>query len=168
MDSRALWAKEEILERVSSIVEYFNSTYSPNDQVLFAPVLQGAIPFFSDIIKGVTFDPFVECIGISSYKGEQQKEFNLYRMIDTKYISGKIVWLFDDIADSGNTLNYLTQLLYQRGAQDVKTCVLIKKHHCKYHIDQFGFEMGDGWLWGYGMDSPDGRGRSLNSIYCKL
>ena len=73
--------------------------------------------------------------------------------------------LFDDIADSGNTLNFLTSMLKQYGAKEVKSCVLIKKAHCAHPIDVCGFTMTeDHFVFGYGMDGVDGRGRSLNTI----
>jgi len=174
MDGKVLYGQEEILEKVSSIARYFNYSNHYNklngqdEEIVFVPILQGVVPFFTDIVKNLEFDPFIEYIGVSSYKGESQKEFNLYKSVDPELVKGRKVWVFDDIADSGNTLGYVTGLLEQYGAKQVDTCVLLKKKHCIYPVNMFGFEMNDEWVWGYGMDSPEGRGRALRSIYYKL
>ena len=165
--SDILYTPWEIEDRVMDISEEFNNLYNPSNEheVLFAPILTGAIPFFNDMCKGITFDPCVEYIGINSYQGTEQKEFNLYKMFDPKVVKDKTVWLFDDIADSGNTLEFLAHLLKQHGAKEVKSCVLLKKSHCKYPVDLYGFEMKENhFVFGYGMDSANGRGRTLGSI----
>jgi len=165
--SKILYDPFEIEECTIDVSEYFNSLYNFKNEheVVFAPVLTGVVPFFSDVCKGLIFDPYVEYIGISSYQGTEQKEFNLYKMFDPKVIKDKTVWLFDDIADSGNTLKFLADLLKQHGAKDVKSCVLLKKMHCQYPVDVCAFEMEeDHFVFGYGMDGANGRGRTLDSI----
>lgn len=144
-----------------------NALYSweTEDNVILAPILQGAVRFFSDISKKLIFDPRIEYIGISSYVGTKQKEFNLYKMIDPKLVFNKTIWLFDDIADTGNTLQFLTQTLKAHGAKEVKTCVLFKKIHCTFPVDLTGFHINDEWVFGYGMDGENGRGRALNTVH---
>lgn len=157
---------EQAIERISSDL---NNRYGKNEEesVVFLPILQGAVPFFADICRGIVFNPFIEYIGISSYEQQQQKQFNLYRFVDPNVVKDRVVWLFDDIADSGNTLNFLKSMLIQYGAKEVHTCVLLKKRTCPVDVDLVGFEMGDEWVWGYGMDAPNGRGRILNAIKYK-
>lgn len=144
---------------------YDNTTEAEND-VVFCPILQGAIPFFADICKGVLIEPYVEYIGVSSYVGkEQQKQFNVYKVPVHDVIKGRTVWLFDDIADSGKTLDFFTKLLKSMGAREVKTCVLLKKKSCTYPVDVYGYELDDDmWVWGYGMDAPNGRCRTSNVL----
>lgn len=161
--------EQEIKQKVSSITEYFNSQYNQQNehQVIFVPILQGGVTFFQEVCKGLTFDPYVEYAGLSSYDGTEQKEFNLYKMVDPALIRGREVWLFDDIADSGKTLDFLGSLLKQYGATSVKSCVLLKKRKCPHPVDLHAFEMGDEWVWGCGMDAPNGRGRALRNIFYK-
>lgn len=166
--NKVLFNPIQIQDVTYGISQHLNSLYNEQneDQVVFAPLLQGAVPFFADVAKGIMFDPYVDYIGISSYEGVTQKEFNLYRMFDPSLVKGKTVWLFDDVVDSGNTLSFLTKLLSQFGAKEIKTCVLIKKKSCTFTVDLYGFEC-DEWIWGYGMDAPNGRGRLKNAIYSK-
>ena len=98
MDSRVLYGHLLIQKKIVSIANYFN--FSNHEELVFVPILQGVVPFFSDIVKNIEFDPFIEYIGVSSYKGESQKEFNLYKSINPEIVKGRKVWVFDDIADS--------------------------------------------------------------------
>ena len=167
--NRILYTPWQIEEVVDGIATHLNTLYDQEneDQVVLAPILQGAVPFFSDVSRNLLFNPYVDFIGVSSYVGEQQTEFNLYKAPDPTIVKDRVVWLFDDIADSGKTLEFLKALLLSLGAKEVKTCILLKKNHCPFPVDLYGFPMDNEWVWGYGMDAPDGRGRLLNAIFCK-
>jgi len=133
--------------------------------IVFCPILQGAVPFFAEICKYLLIEPYVDYIGVSSYQGKQQKEFLVYKMPDANLVKGKTVWLFDDIADSGKTLKFLKTTLLSFGAKEVKACVLLKKQSCQYPVDIYGYPLEDEmWVWGYGMDAPNGRGRTSNIL----
>ena len=157
---------QEIQKKVLDITKQFNALYNEQNeqQVLFVPILQGATTFFQDICRGITFNPYIDYVGVSSYKGERQGEFHLYKMVDPSLIRGRVIWLFDDIADSGKTLDFLAQMLMQYGAKEVKTCVFLKKSKCPYPVDLHAFDMGNEWVWGYGMDDVHGRGRTIKHI----
>ncbi len=164
-----LYNSSQINACVNRLSKKLNSLYDWENEhnIILAPILQGAVSFFSDITKKLTFDPYIEYIGISSYVGTKQKEFHLYKMIDPKLVQNKTIWLFDDIADSGNTLRFLTNTLMQFGAKEVKTCVLLKKKHCTYPVDLVGLKINNEWVFGYGMDNDNGRGRILNAVHYK-
>jgi len=162
-----LYNSRQIEQAVLRIADVVNQNCRNRSDVVLMPILQGAVPLFADVCKHLEFDPYVEYIGVSSYVQQQQKQFNLYKWIEPTTVQDKCVWLFDDIADSGNTLNFLKSMLMQMGAKEVHTCVLLKKRTCPVEVDVAGFVMGDEWVWGYGMDAPDGRGRILDEIVCK-
>ena len=164
---RVLLSEKHIEQIAQTIAQKLNSMYmgEAEESVVLAPILQGAVPFYHEVAKRLEFDPYVDFIGISSYEGTTQKEFNIYKMFDPEMVSGRVVWLFDDLADSGNTLQFLKNMLLQYGAKDVKVCVLLKKAHCSFPVDIVGQEVGNDWVWGFGMDAPNGRGRTLNTVY---
>lgn len=150
----------------STINEIYNEqTIEVEHEIVFCPILQGAVPFFVDVCKYTLIEPYVDYIGISSYQGQEQKEFVVYKMPDANLVKGKTVWLFDDIADSGKTLEFLKTTLMSFGAKEVKTCVLLKKQSCPFPVDVYGYELEDDyWVWGYGMDAPNGRSRTSNVL----
>jgi len=145
---------------------YINSSVEEN--VVFCPILTGVVPFFAELSRYVMIDPYVEYIGASSYSGTEQQEIKTYRMPDADIIKDKVVWLFDDIADSGKTLQYLKDLLLSNEyrAAEVKTCVLLKKNTCPFPVDIYGFLLEeDAWIHGFGLDAPNGRGRTSPALY---
>jgi hypoxanthine-guanine phosphoribosyltransferase len=131
--SKILYDPFEIEECTVDVSEYFNSLYNFKNEheVVFAPILTGVVPFFNDVCKGLLFDPYVEYIGINSYQGTEQKEFNLYKMFDPKVIKDKTVWLFDDIADSGETL--LPYKIYQTAVLHYK---MRSEHIPTYYVEE--------------------------------
>lgn len=137
--------------------------------IVFCPILTGVIPFFADLSKYIEIEPYVEYIGAASYEGTEQQEIKTYRMPSADLIKGKTVWLIDDIADSGNTLKHLRDLLLSYGAKEVKTCVLLKKNTCPFPVDIYGFPLeDDAWIHGYGLDAPNGRGRTSPALYATI
>jgi hypoxanthine phosphoribosyltransferase len=164
--AKVLISEKHIDQIAQSIATKLNSLYmDKSEEVVLAPILQGAVPFFQKIAQYLEFDPYVDFIGMSSYRDRNQGEIHMYKMFDPEMVKGRIVWLFDDLADSGNTLKFLKGMLLQYGAADVKVCVLLKKQHCTFPIDLEGIEVGNEWVWGFGMDAPNGRGRTLNAVY---
>lgn len=170
---KVLITEEELIASTFRLGVELNKNYSKNTNILCCPVLQGATRFFIDVSRHFTFDPQVEYIGVSSYDGEEQKSFNEYRMPNPDKVVGKTVLLFDDILDTGNTMQYLTDKLYNMGAEEVIHIVLLKRANTEYkghpkvtkvHVCH---NIGDEWLWGYGMDAVDGKGRTLGDIFYK-
>ena len=65
------------------------------------------------------------------------------------------VLLVDDILESGFTLSFAKNLLKERGARKVWVCTLLdkpEKRRTDLKADFVGFEAGDEFLVGYGLD----------------
>tara|TARA_R110000868_G_scaffold28036_4_gene105517 strand:+ start:4107 stop:4637 length:531 start_codon:yes stop_codon:yes gene_type:complete len=167
--TRVLFDPVQIDDCVWGIAKHINEKYKNGDEevnIVFCPILTGVIPFFTNLTTYLEFDPYIEYIGAASYEGTEQQEVKTYRMPDPELIKGKDVWLFDDIADSGKTLQYLTDILTSYGAKRVYTCVLLKKNTCPFPVDIYGFPLeDDAWIHGYGLDAPNGRGRISPALY---
>ena len=166
--TKVLYNPIQIDDCIFNIADHFNQKYKKDIEhnLVFCPILQGVVPFFSDLIKYINVEPYVEYLGISSYKGLEQGDFLVYKMPDPNLIKDKIVWIFDDIADTGNTLQFAKQTLLEYGALDVKTCTLLKKSICLFPVDIYGFTLkNDNWIHGYGLDAPNGRGRTAPALY---
>lgn len=70
----------------------------------------------------------------------------------------------DDIADEGRTLEAVTALVRSGAPRSVRTAVLVSKptrRRVALALDHVGFEVGEGWIVGYGMDL-DGAYRELD------
>jgi hypoxanthine phosphoribosyltransferase len=78
-------------------------------------------------------------------------------------VQGRHVLLLDDILDTGRTLHAVTERLMEEGAVAVHTAVLLAKDKQRAeHVqaDYVGFEIGDEFVVGYGLDFK-GRYRNL-------
>jgi hypoxanthine phosphoribosyltransferase len=137
------------------------------------PVLQGATPFFVDISRNFAWNPIVDYVGVSSYEGTSRQTINAYKMPKPDLIAGKAVMIFDDILDSGTTMDFLVKTCFSLGATAVMPVVLLKRSATPYVNDPRAkellsvFEIGDEWVWGYGMDDEEGRCRAYKHIICK-
>jgi hypoxanthine phosphoribosyltransferase len=164
---KILFAPPAIEDKVLDLAEMLNNLYPDEPKALYpvlSPILQGGITFFHDVAKHLLFDAYVDCVGIKSYEGKKQSAFDLYKAWNINLMD-KDVWLIDDICDSGNTMAYLEKLAYDKGAKHVYKATLLKRHDCPMELDFCGYTLQDEWVFGYGMDHPDGLGRLSDSIF---
>ncbi len=85
--------------------------------------------------------PEIASIGIKFYSGINQRlsEPSVYQDIPVSVKNEKIL-LFDDVADTGESLIFTEQLLEKRGAKLVKTATIFYKPHSRVKPDFFGEE----------------------------
>lgn len=140
-------------------------------EFLLAPVLTGAFIFAADLLRALHkhgADPLVDFVQLSSYGGARSSSGVVTLLKDFSVdVKDRHVLLVDDVLDTGRSLHFGKGMIADRGAADVKTCVLVKKltgHAEDLAPDYIGFEAGaDDFLIGYGMDD-DGLGRGLPVI----
>lgn len=126
--------------------------------LLVISVLKGSFIFAADLIRALHhagLAPEVEFITLSSYgKGTTSQGVRIIKDIDSD-VSGRDVLLIDDILESGRTLRFARDLMYERGASNVEIAVLLDKHSRRegtLDADYVGFECPDYFVVGYGMD----------------
>jgi len=123
-------------------------------------VLDGSFVFVADLVRALRTRCTVKFVKISSYRdGERAGEPRLLAD-DVGSIAGAHLLLVDDILDSGRTLQFLSEHLASRGASSCRSCVFVRRSASEGRADYVGFEVGPGWVVGYGMDL-DGRMRDL-------
>lgn len=140
-----------------------------HSDVVAIPVLRGGIFFFADVVRQI--DASVEIAPIRTWVYESV-ENNVQReearvSLEGVHVRGRSVLLVDDICDSGKTLKLLTKMLYEQGALEVKSAVLVKRilKEETFNPDWIGFSYhGSEWMVGYGMEDCN-RWRNLQSIY---
>jgi hypoxanthine phosphoribosyltransferase len=162
--TKLLIAPQAIEDAVIDLSDLINAKYHNAPPPVLSPILQGGVTFFNDVARFLLIDAYVDYIGISSYSGMLQGDFDLYKAWNTDLID-KDVWLIDDIADTGNTMKYLEDLAYSEGAKHVYKVALLRRKSCLIELDFHGFSLDKEWVFGYGMDGPDGLGRLSDSIY---
>ena len=130
---------------------------------VFICVLNGAFMFFTDLVKHMG-DCEIDFISAKSYEGTTQGEIRILKTITTN-ITGKDVYLVDDIYDSGNTMNFLINHLQQYNPKSITPVTLFKKYYSKNNDLIHGFELtNEHWLIGYGLDAENGLKRNQKYI----
>ena len=129
-------------------------------------ILKGALVFTADLLRRMPVPLEIECINVASYHGETESSGKV-DFLDRKLpdVGGRSVLLVDDILDTGRTLHAVRGHLLEHAAAKVRTCVLLTKDKPRaadVEADYSGFDIGDEFVVGYGLDF---RGRYRNLPY---
>ena len=126
---------------------------------LVVSVLKGSFVFAADLIRALSrahADWSMDFLTLSSYGTGTQTTGNVRIVRDiVDEVRGRDVLLVDDILESGFTLSFAKNLLKERGAHRVWICTLLDKpgkRRTDLKADFVGFEAGDEFLVGYGLD----------------
>jgi hypoxanthine phosphoribosyltransferase len=126
---------------------------------LVVSVLKGSFVFAADLIRALSragADWSMDFLTLSSYGTgtETSGRVRVARDI-VDDVRDREVLLVDDILESGFTLSFAKNLLIERGARHVSVCTLLDKpgkRRTKLVADFVGFQAGDEFLVGYGLD----------------
>ena len=126
---------------------------------LVVSVLKGSFVFAADLIRALSLagaDWSMDFLTLSSYGSGTETSGRVRVVRDiVDDVRGRDVLLVDDILESGFTLSFAKKLLAERGAHRVWVCTLLDKsmkRRTTLEADFVGFECGDEFLVGYGLD----------------
>lgn len=178
-DYNVLYTGGEIETRITSLARHINAYHKeaplPSTWVC---VLDGGFRFFSDVTKYLAFDAKTDFCKVSSYIGtEKSGNTKFQRFVDDNDIDLHIepnqrIYIFDDIADSGETAKMVAEY-YEANSSPVELilCTVARRKNTpiedlKKHYSEIWslFEIEDEWLVGYGMDNDSGFMRQIPSI----
>ncbi len=158
---------EAIEKRVAEMARLISKDYQDGDLVMIG-VLKGAFIFMADLVRHLTISVTVDFIGASSYGSQSVSSGTITLTRDPGLdVCNKDVLLVEDIVDTGLTLAHLTTHFEALGARSVRICAMIDKHERrqqKVPIAYSGFQIGEGFLVGYGLDYAE-QYRQLPGIY---
>jgi len=119
-------------------------------------VLKGSFIFLADLSRKLSIPRTIEFIAVSSYGNGSRSTGAVRLVMDVRgNIEGKHVLIVEDIVDTGHTLKYLIGMLKSHRPSSVKTAALVRKAESAevdVTIDYLGFDIGDEWVVGYGLD----------------
>ena len=151
-----LISAEEIQARVAELAAQISSDYADQGELVLLGVLKGAFIFLADLSRALTIPRQIEFIAVSSYEHGSVRSGAVRLVLDVREsIEGRHVLVVEDIVDTGHTLHYLIDMLKSRNPASVRTCTLVRKEHgaeVDVKIDYLGFNVGDEWIVGYGLD----------------
>ena len=153
---QVLISEAEISHRVDELAEQISADYKDSGEIVLLGVLKGAFILLADLSRRLTIPRSVEFIAVSSYEDGDVPSGAVRLVMDVRSsIEGKHVLVVEDIVDTGQTLQYLIEMLKSREPASIKTCVMLHKEHStevELDIDYLGFTIGDEWVVGYGLD----------------
>ncbi|MFT7160621.1 MAG: hypoxanthine phosphoribosyltransferase [Bacteroidia bacterium] len=151
---------------VFNLAGRLNKDYAGKDPVLIG-ILNGSFLFIADLVRKLNFDPIVTFTKLASYSGTQSTG-QVDELIGLKEdLKGKDVLIIEDIVDTGNTLEKISEILKEKEIASLEIVTLLFKSSIyKKCIDikYFGLDVPNKFIVGYGLDY-DGRGRSLKGLY---
>src|SRR5882724_8061870 len=124
---RVLVAEGELAARVAELGRAIARDYARANPVLVG-VLQGAIPFFADLMRRLPIDLTVDFVRASSYGAGTTTSGTVRLVVDlTVDISDRDVLIVDDIVDTGLTLAALKRTFEARGAPHVSHVLVLRQ-----------------------------------------
>lgn len=120
---------------------------------------EGAAPFAEELSRGMDINMNFLSVRVSSYGNSRKSSGEPEISGDFPDLRGADVLVVDDILDTGATLRKILDLAEASGARSVKSCVLLNKRISGAKLaaaDYVGFEIGDAFVFGFGMDLEGG------------
>jgi len=130
-------------------------------------VLKGSVPFLTDLSRHLPLTVEIDFLNLTRFGREGRVSVAMDLSVP---IEGRSVLVVEDIVDTGLTLSTLRKMLLARGASSVSTVALLDKSTRRIvdvPVEHRGFEVGDEFLLGYGMDWR-GQYRNVPSIWAVM
>lgn len=122
---------------------------------LFLCVLTGGIILTGQLLPRLNFPLQLDYIHATRYSGETSGGTLRWIARPRIPLKDRVVVVVDDILDEGITLAEIVKACKADGAREVYSCVLVNKLHDRkvsYTSEFIGLEVGDHYVFGYGMD----------------
>jgi hypoxanthine phosphoribosyltransferase len=158
--------EQSIQEVIEQMAEKMNLDLAGKD-VVFLGILNGSFIFTADIFRRIDLVSQVTFLKLTSYKGTGTSGCVKELIGWNEDVKNKTVVVFEDIVDTGNTLERIIDELKVRKVNEIKIATLLFKpgsYKKKFKIDYIGFEIPNDFVIGFGLDY-NGFGRNLPSIY---
>ncbi len=152
---RVMLSEEELEGRIAELGAQISADYE-GESVFLVCILKGAAFFACELAKRITVPVTIDFMATSSYGSGTVStgEIQIKKDLDLG-VEGRNVIIVEDIIDSGNTLNYLSELFKGRRAKSVKLCAMLDKpdrREVDVDMDYIGFTIPDAFVVGYGLD----------------
>ncbi len=157
---------EEISSRVSELGKAIGDDYR-NSNPLLLTVMNGAMMFAADLVRAMDTEAEVDFLALNRFGEGGRIRIAMDAMTP---LTDRPVIVVEDIVDTGLTLTVLRKMLTDRGPASLATVALFdktKRRLVDVPIEYRGFEVGDEYLIGYGLDWQ-GLYRNLPSVWAVL
>ncbi len=139
----------------------------PDGDLVVIGILKGSLFFMKDLLDRLPLDCTPEFLALTRFGEEGTVSVTLDL---GEPIADRDVLLVLEIVDTGLTLGTIHRMLGTRGARSIKTVALLDKAPRRIvdvPIEYRGFEVGDEYLLGYGLDWQ-GLFRNIRSVWAVM
>ena len=172
-NTKVVWSDRIIQNAVQNVAIDLNKTINLSnnfDNLVYVCVMTGAVQFFSDITRKLP-SGYCQYMTASSYHSNERTDDIVIQIptIGEDYVGDvKEIFIFDDICDTGNTLNHVVKG-YQNKYPNANTHTVVLIHRQRsdsiYRPNFSAIKThSDEWYGGYGLDNK-GMDRNLPYIY---
>ncbi len=153
--TRVLITADQLRTRVAEIAAQIDADFANETPVLIG-LLKGSFIFLADLCRAMTIPHLVDFMAIAAYGGGTSPSGGVRLLKDLSVnITGRSAIVVEDIIDSGLTMAYIHRLLMARQPKRLAIVTLLSKKSRRatdLPIEYVGFEVGGGFVVGYGLD----------------
>ncbi len=151
-----LFSMQQIESALDKMAQDIHDDLHDKNPVVLCVMVGGLIPLGHLLVR-LQFPLEVDYVHATRYQGATQGGALHWRAKPNTDLANRTVLIVDDILDGGVTLSEIISEIKAMGASEVKTAVLVDKHHEREETglkqaDYTGLEVDDHFIYGYGMD----------------
>lgn len=158
---------EDILQRrVAELGEEITNSY-PDEDVVVVGILKAGLFFMKDLLDQLPLTYTSEFMALTRFGHDGKVSVAMDVSVP---LEGRDVLLVLDLVDTGLTLSTIKRMMGARGARSLRTATLLDKvprRIVDVEVDFRGFEVGDEFLLGYGLDY-EGKYRNIPSVWAVM
>ncbi len=148
--------EDRLRARIAELGRAISEDYEGRD-LLLVSILKGSVIFLSDLMRCITVPHQIDFMAVSSYGVGARISSGVVRIVMdlATSIEGRNVLIVEDIIDTGETLDYITRILRERGPKSLRICTLLNKverRRVDIPVDYVGFDIPNAYVFGYGLD----------------
>ncbi|MDI7276982.1 MAG: hypoxanthine phosphoribosyltransferase [Anaerolineae bacterium] len=153
---RVLISEDRLRARIAELGRAISADYAGRD-LLLVSILKGSVVFLSDLMRCIDIPHQIDFMAVSSYGVGARISSGVVRIVMdlATNIEGRNVLIVEDIIDTGETLDYITRILRERGPKSLRICTLLNKferRRVNIPLDYVGFDIPNAYVFGYGLD----------------
>lgn len=159
-------SEQQLGRRVAELGTEVGRDYKDKRPIVVG-VLKGCLPFLADLVRGIDEPLEIDFLSLTRFGEAGQVSI---AMDTTTPLHGRHVLIVEDIVDTGLTLIALRRMIEVREPASLRTVALLDKvprRIVDVPVDYRGFEVGDEFLLGYGLDW-EGWYRNVTSLWAVM
>ncbi len=150
--------EQTIKTQIKKVADQITKDYKDKNLYVLS-LLRGSFIFTADLVREIDLKTKIGFMTTSSY-GHNEESTGVVKVVNDlpDDITGYDVLVVDDIVDSGVTMDFVLNYVKEKGAESVKSCVLLDKpsrRKLELKPDYSCFEIEDVFVVGYGLNYGD-------------